>query len=106
MAAMLAMETEKRERVLMLWSAALFILTEALRLLQRVVHCYCEDLTCCLCGVCRDYTVCFEGYADGQACEERGRVQHCGWWWCGEFFGRWREMLNYFSEVLDEAFHA
>jgi hypothetical protein len=59
MTAMLAIETEKRESVLILWSATLFVYSEALRLLQEAVHCYCEDLTCRLCGVRRDYAVCF-----------------------------------------------
>jgi hypothetical protein len=82
MAAMLAMETEKRESVLS--CKVSHVAFEASKMSKKVVHCYRKDLTCCLCGICRDYSVCFQCYADGQACEERRRVQHGQWLWSVE----------------------
>jgi hypothetical protein len=43
---------------------------------QGNVHGDRKHLTCRLCGISGDYSVCFEGYTCCEACEESGRVQH------------------------------
>ena len=77
------------------WSATLLVGPEVLESSEKVVHCYRKNLTCCLCGVGRDDSVCFQCYADGQTCEERRRVQHGEW--CGVFW----EMRQFFNDIYE-----